>query len=122
MATYQTGTTAITYNWADVIGNTLDNAAGSFNSTSFFIVDTDGNMTKVTGTGFTYNAGTTAVTGGTMTGLQRYVGGNPNGEKISGSSIDAATFWADTGSQKLAAALNGSDTFELSQTQLNGSG
>ena len=119
MAIYQTGATAIHYIWANVIGNTLVSTAGTFTSTSFLITDSDGNQTKVTGTGFTYNAGTTAVTGGTVTGLQRLVGGNPNGEQITGASVSATLFWADLGSAKISEVLNGADTFKLSQTQLS---
>jgi hypothetical protein len=118
MAFYQTGGTAITYSWVDVIGNTL-NTAKLFDATHFFITDSDANFTEVFGTGFTYNAG--AVTGGTITGMERVVGSTTNGELVSFFSLDAATFWADTASQKFAAVFNGSDVFTLSQTQLIGS-
>jgi hypothetical protein len=117
---YETGTTAITYDWANVIGNTLD--FGSGNSTSFFISDTDGNFTKVTGTGFTYNNAGTAPTGGTVTGLERSVNNALNGEQITNLSISATTFWALSGSAKIATALSGAAIFQLSQTQLSGSG
>jgi hypothetical protein len=119
MALYQSGSAKITESWATEVGNTLDDTAGTFNSTSFLIVDADGNRTRVTGTGFTYNSAMTAVTGGTVTGLQRVITGT-NSEQISGAFVNAATFWRDSGSAKLAAVLNGADTFVFSQSQVAG--
>ena len=75
MANYQTGPVLIPYNWASVIGNTIDTSQLTPNSTSFYIKDTDNNYTVVTGTGFTYSPGFTSVTGGTITGLSRYYNG-----------------------------------------------
>jgi hypothetical protein len=118
---YQTHMTAITYDWANVIGNTFD--FGSGNSTSFYINDSDGNFTQVTGTGFTYNNAGTAPTGGTITGLERDINGSGlNGEQITNISISATTFWALSGLAKISTVLSGADLFQLSETQLTGTG
>src|SRR5262249_39743392 len=105
MANYQSGTASEGGDWAGVIGNSLASSP-SPTSTSFYITNSDGTLTRATGTGFTYNAGNTAVTGGTITGLTRVSGGLA-AEQITGFSLSATTFWAASGSQKMANVLSG---------------
>jgi hypothetical protein len=117
MATYQSGTDLYTDtdNWSEAIGSTLEPGVSS---NVFYIQDLDGAETEVTGTGFTYNANQTAVTGGTITQVQKFLPDGPSGlsgEQITGLSLDAATFWnASTGAQKFADLLSGDDTFSIS--------